>query len=252
MVFILSNLVNNENLIKMKTRYLLAGLGVALLSISAQTMELKPYVSDKLAYARIHAGDNENRYSADVPPGKNNSDDDESMGSRIAIGLSAPFGVGIVRTEFEIGLNTKTKMKIVSEKHAEEVMYVRSRNTTYMFNTYYDFETGTEFTPYLGFGLGIANVKSKHKYESVITEGQYMRGKVKVNNFACSLGFGVNYAFDETLSIDLGYRYTHFGSVEGPIRFKEFNSGSVFDLDYAIVHSKVSSQDILFGLRYSL
>ncbi|MDR0571467.1 MAG: outer membrane beta-barrel protein [Rickettsiales bacterium] len=235
----------------MKIKYLLVGLGFALLSASAQAIEPGLYISNKLAGIITRTRDNKSKYSASVPPGEGTSDSDMGIGNRVAVGFETLLDMGKMRTEFEVGLSPKIKVKVVSKKQMEEVMYARSRSMTYTLNAYYDFETRTIFTPYVGFGIGIANINAKYNYDSVIIDGQYMKGKVETNNFTYNFGIGVSCAIDEQIFIDFGYRHTNFGTVEGPIKYKEYDYGSVFDLDYVITHSKVSSNEILLGLRYS-
>jgi opacity protein-like surface antigen len=73
--------------------------------------------------------------------------------------------------------------------------------TTLMVNVYYDFDTGTKLTPYVGLGLGWMNV-----------ELTYRPGDVGVirdddNVFAYQLIGGLNYEVNDRFSVFTSYRY---------------------------------------------
>jgi opacity protein-like surface antigen len=176
---------------------------------------------------------------------------DTTIGDRIAIGVETPLQYGDLRTEFEIGLNTRAKIKSSPKSNLSEVMNVKADNTTYMLNTYYDYKMGTKLTPYVGFGFGIANMNVKFNYDSVLAPGQYMKGELETNNFTYNLGIGVSYVASEKISVDVGYRYTNFGVVKGPIKYNEKIGADSFQSSYVISHSKFSSQEVLCGVRYN-
>lgn len=74
-------------------------------------------------------------------------------------------------------------------------------SSTWMLNAYYDFDTGTRFTPYIGLGLGMMNV-----------ELSYRPGDVEVikdddNVFAYQLIGGLNYEVNDSFSVFASYRY---------------------------------------------
>ena len=93
-----------------------------------------------------------------------------------------------------------------------------------MGNAYYDFSTESSFSPYIGAGLGYANI-----------EGDLDDfGDEDDNVFAYQLILGGSFPSSETLSIDLQYRYF---ATEDP----EFDG----------LDSEYSSHNILIGLRNS-
>lgn len=88
-------------------------------------------------------------------------------------------------------------------------------------NAYYDFKNSTAFTPYIGAGVGLAFVGTKmnvNGYEDSIDVSNdswdYTVGKKTRTNFAWNVGLGCSYALNETVSIDLGYRYADFGKAK--------------------------------------
>ncbi len=73
-----------------------------------------------------------------------------------------------------------------------------------MLNAYYDINTGTKLTPYVGAGFGYANVEGK-----LSIEGE--SDSVDDNNFAWQIGAGSSYALNEKILLDAGYRYVDYG-----------------------------------------
>jgi len=62
-------------------------------------------------------------------------------------------------------------------------------------NLYFDFHNETDFTPYVGGGVGAAFVGPE-------------------NNFAWNVGSGVSYDINENWKASLGYRFVSFGKME--------------------------------------
>lgn len=80
-------------------------------------------------------------------------------------------------------------------------------------NTYYDFHNSTDFTPYVGAGIGFGFVSNK---ASAIEYGYDSNtyGKKTKTNFAWNIGLGCAYDFNDYVSLDLGYRYAQLGKAE--------------------------------------
>ena len=77
-----------------------------------------------------------------------------------------------------------------------------------MGNAYYDFKNGSRFTPFIGGGLGYANVE----YDLDEIEGYEINEKDDDNVMAYQLMLGTGFAATERLSIDLQYRF--FGTAD--------------------------------------
>ncbi len=69
-------------------------------------------------------------------------------------------------------------------------------SSSFLVNGYFDFENSTDITPYVGGGLGLANVDFD---DSIINDDDTV--------FAYHLGAGAGLAISETVMIDLAYRY---------------------------------------------
>jgi opacity protein-like surface antigen len=65
-------------------------------------------------------------------------------------------------------------------------------------NLWYDVDTGTGFTPYIGGGLG-------YGYDVVTGDGS--DDEINTSGWLYQLGAGVRFAATETIGFDLGYRY---------------------------------------------
>ena len=90
-------------------------------------------------------------------------------------------------------------------------------------NVWYDFRAGERLRPYVGFGLGMANMELNGSDDDV---------------FMGQLGAGVNYHLTPRLVMDAGYRYA---VSEDP----EFaSSGSKLETEY-------EAQSLMIGLRYN-
>jgi opacity protein-like surface antigen len=147
-------------------------------------------------------------------------------------GILATFAVGTAigsagRVEAEIGYrqNDLDKMEF-DDKGSFSLEDGGDVTATFLMgNGYYDFKNGSHFTPFIGGGLGFANVE--YDLDS-------MDGKEDDNVMAYQLILGVGFAATEQLSIDLQYRY--FATADPEI------DGS--DVEY-------QTHNIMLGLRYS-
>lgn len=104
-------------------------------------------------------------------------------------------------------------------------------------NVYYDINTGTAFTPYVGAGIGAAFINQK--VASTFTGWGGNNGNYDTTNFAWNVGAGVGYSLTKNIIIDLGYRYSQFGDAKkvdkSSVRFQ------AKDLD---------AHEAIIGLRY--
>jgi len=64
-------------------------------------------------------------------------------------------------------------------------------------NLWYDVDTGTSFTPYIGGGVG-------YGYDVVTADGS---DDINTSGFLYQLGAGVRFAATDNIGLDLGYRY---------------------------------------------
>ena len=179
----------------MNKTLLLAGVAACLFSANAHAFDATPYVSAKLRYSML---DNELKMTDDEGYSLKLNGDDNVFGGSIAVGISSAVKGGAIRAELEYNKNAKAKDTSYNIIKTE----VETQST--MLNAYYDIDTGTKFTPYVGAGLGFAKVKGTLKVADVTgSESQY--------NFAWQVGAGIGYALNDNVSLDAGYRYVDYG-----------------------------------------
>ena len=115
-------------------------------------------------------------------------------------------------------------------------------------NGYVDLGTWYGVTPFIGGGIGIANINAG----SVIDNGEggglgYSSAK-STTNFAYAAMAGLDFQVTRNLVFELGYRYLNAGS---------FSSGAIFCQNETpcpneVQHHKLAYNDIRLGLRYVL
>ena len=215
----------------MNKTLLLASVATALFATNANAynlnLDITPYVSAKMAYAKLkNKSDVDSTYyvqqASHYAPNalSDKTLKDDVWGTRLAYGLSAPVKFGKIRTELELGWNSKAGDDnlydiVIIKSYPGEHYQVNTSVWTGMFNVYYDFDTGTKLMPYINAGVGYAHLKMKaHTWGNCGTGPYELRFKEDANNFAWNIGLGVSYALTDNLSVDLGYRYTDFGNIK--------------------------------------
>ena len=151
------------------------------------------------------------------------------FGGALAVGYNfAPKFNVPVRTEIEFALRSgSSKSKDASASYTDPVPWTDSATakhkiqiSTLFLNAYFDINTGTPFTPYLGGGLGMAFKYTEAKVDwTEDVPGFFTRSGSESKSkhdttFAWNLGAGLAYAFTENISADLGYRFVHTGHTE--------------------------------------
>lgn len=130
----------------------------------------------------------------------------------VAVGYdwSQYFGLDL-RTDVEYAIRTTPHF----DAHGRSVeAYIPQ---TLMVNAYYDFKNETDFTPYVGGGVGVAFVGEN-------------------SNFAWNVGGGVGYKINDDFTASLGYRFVGLGEFEDKDRK---TSGMLY------------SHEVMLGLRYT-
>ncbi len=215
----------------MNKTVLLAGVASALFAVNANAIEFTPYVSGKITYSDI-TYDGTDSWTHGSNPGSAKTDlDDKVWGASIAAGTSVKVFGGSIRTELEYNWNdTAEKSMYVKDLRANGTAELESQSL--FLNAYYDIDTGTKFTPYVGGGIGYAKIEGSMSMPGMnISEDN--------TNFAWQLGAGVAYAVNKNISVDFGYRYTDMGDLTANIYPTE-----KFKID-------VDSHELLLGVRYT-
>lgn len=208
----------------------------AALFCAPQAADIQPYVSAELLYSDIKNDMKLSGYdfTMDGPDLLKLKVDDQIWGGSFAYGIKS----GAFRTEIEADLRSEAKKNSVSYDEIDDSFdlgKIALSSRSVMLNVFYDFDTGTKFTPYIGGGIGIAHLKVKIRTD----EGKVSKSD---NSFAYQLGAGVAYAVTDSVALDLSYRYTDSGSMT----VREY---SLEDADKTKIDS--TAQEILFGVRYT-
>ena len=206
---------------------LLFGISAVLFTMSANAVEYKPYVSAKLNYSKM---DNTAKFTNSFGPLSATQEynvDDDVVGGSLAGGIKINF----VRFELEGNLHQKAEKTVAGTNASIE-------NNSIMFNTYIDIPTNTLFTPYIGFGSGIAIVRAK--------DPEINLSKTNAN-FAWQAGVGTAVEVTKNIAVDLGYRYVDNGSSTLSSRetnYMDVNSSQKWKL-------KSRSNEFYLGMRYT-
>lgn len=174
---------------------------------TANSAETGVYVAPKFMFDVPQANYLERNHSGSGGSYK----DTTGVGGAFAVGydFTTLYDVSI-RTELEYAIRTDANFKYEGRNR------IAQHPQSFFANVYYDFDNSSDFTPYVGGGLGM----------SVIGE--------KNTNFAWNVGGGIAYDVATDWKLDLGYRYVDLGKFENR-------------------HTKASysAHEVLMGVRYT-
>lgn len=206
-------------------------ISVALLCSTAVAQDIRQYAAVKGTVIRM-----ENKLHANYGLYDMGRSKDKTLGGfRAAYGLDIPIAVtnGHFRGEIEYGYNSKSK---IDGRFADNTSVSNQVKTQFvMLNAYYDFTNSTDFTPYVGAGIGYARLKTN-------SQVSYQSFGKKENNFIWNLGVGVAYEITPNVSLDVGYRYVDYGKV---------SSATNIYTRPANARSKLRAHEFNFGIRYT-
>lgn len=210
-----------------KLTFFVMALAIAS-SVPARAEDLSPYVSLRGVIA-----DTTGSWDGD-------DDDYENMGINLAVGTKINENL---RVEFEVAYRDKDTVHFPYNGISGSIYFEGQDNlslttTSYMMSGYYDFYNQSAFTPYVGFGVGMAKVE----YENAWTENgyQYPAGtylgslnekfKASKTKMVWNIALGGSYKINNKFNLDLGYRYIDYGSfTDSETKFKtkanEFSLG---------------------------
>jgi opacity protein-like surface antigen len=187
---------------------------------------------------------------------------DNTWGGALAIGydFSKQFDVPI-RSELEYSIFSNVKAKddrfAPTDPDWREITTQTFGIQTLFMNAYWDINTGTPFTPYIGAGLGMAFVGTKYTglaFDVNDPESAWVShdvGKKTRTNFAWNIGAGLGYDINEYLTLDLGYRFASLGSVKSGRELQiEDGVQSTNIWDYAD-SKNLRMHQVMAGLRFT-
>ena len=236
---------------------ILAVVGVVGLFFSSSVVFAEQsgvYIAPKFVYTYQRIDNTEMKIDVEGIGSASGALDDEkdsAFGGALAIGYDfKPNFQTPVRVELEYSARSESEGDYSSSFYLDSDLIRTSGSLKFLvqsvfLNVFYDIETGTPFTPYVGGGLGVAIINADGDLE-VSDDGDSVYDESSSNtqtNFAFNLAAGVGYDVNDALTLDLGYRYADFGNAEsGDVGFDDIEIKGEADL---IAH------EVLFGLRYT-
>ena len=156
---------------------------------------------------RLLVGTQDSGGVSSTPSGTFSQYSESVGGGALAVGYAiAPYPV---RAELEAALRSGTSD---SKSGADWSSKQSIQLSTLFLNVYFDINTGTNITPFIGLGLGAT--RSTRELEAQGPGYNYSVSKTEIILPAGNLGLGVSYAFSENVAADLGYRYVYAGNSE--------------------------------------
>lgn len=121
-----------------------------------------------------------------------------SAGAQIGYSFGGP------RVEFEYNYRNNGASTIATQAGTQSATGDLTSNNA-MLNVLYDIDTGSKWIPYVGLGLGVADVKANNIHSSDSTkQGSFLDGGG--NKFAAQLIFGVEYQVSEKVGLTIDWR----------------------------------------------
>jgi len=96
-----------------------------------------------------------------------------------------------------------------------------------MGNAFFDFQTDTALTPYIGGGLGLACLNDRITTAHSSSKGNRW-------NFAWNAGGGVAWGLGEKLALDFGYRYMDLGKTHDHTDFGQASNASLTAHEFSL------------------
>ena len=182
------------------------------------------YVAPKLVYGLAHM--RSVSFAGNENSGSGWTAYESSLGSRYDSTFGGAVAVGYdlyeksktpLRAELEYAVfsKAKTEKRFYCPADCYEDAGQSHQVQTLFLNAYYDFRSGSAFTPYIGAGLGAGFVRTKGTYGSN-EYGPYAgtaTDSKTVTNLVWNLGVGFGYRVSERVTIDAGYRFVSLGRV---------------------------------------
>lgn len=183
------------------------------------------------------------------PVQKGTDESDSFIGGKIAFGFEIPADSisGTLRAEAEYGYNSKIKITTTNVLYPTEKPDASLTSHTGALNAYYDLNTGSAITPYVGAGFGFACVDGSIDYVGVAAPLAAINGSDSDTLIVWNLSAGARYAIDDAISVDLGYRYSNFGTVEFEGLSNVSPAGAAGKVDAS---AKLNSHEVMLGLAY--
>jgi opacity protein-like surface antigen len=172
------------------------------------------YVAPKFVYGLTHISG-----SKIVSPGESRSTgthNDSAFGGSVAVGYDFEKQLAVpVRAEIEYAGFSQVEAKRHSSSAFDGTVKQTYNIHTVFANAYFDIDTSTLVTPYVGAGLGTAFITSDAKFsDDIDADDNFRWGSKTKTNLAWNVGTGVGFDFNDNITLDVGYRFVGLGSAK--------------------------------------
>ncbi len=164
-----------------------------------------------------------------------------TLGGALAAGYDLwPQQMIPIRLEIELALRGNSEKKW--DDGSSRISSVKGvwNNTTLFGNIFWDFHNESNFTPYIGGGLGMAFNYTGYDFET--KNGDHYSLDDRFTNFAWNAGAGISYAFNDLVSVDASYRFVGLGYNEVSTTY----NGTKFEIG-----NEPYNNEFMLGLRFS-
>jgi opacity protein-like surface antigen len=182
--------------------------------------------------------------STQYGPGAETFKDRVEFDPGINIGGSVGFDFGFLRLEGELSYKNGEMSTITEQISQTRITNVDGRvgALAMMLNAFFDLRNASRFTPYIGGGIGFANLHMNDTFGTETTTGNRTRLYRSDDDtvFAYQAGAGLEIALTNMFSLDLGYRYfgttkakfNNHSSTATEMRFESHNASIGFRVKF--------------------
>lgn len=164
-----------------------------------------------------------------------------TLGGGLAIGLDLwPQQMIPLRMEIEFALRGNSEKKWSETGVNLDHVKGAWNNSTLFANLFWDFHNDSNFTPYIGGGLGMAF--NYTGYDLTTKNGEHYSMDDRQTNFAWNVGAGVSYNFNEMFAFDASYRFVGLGYNEVSGTW----GGKTYEID-----NEPYNNEFMVGLRFT-
>jgi opacity protein-like surface antigen len=160
--------------------------------------------------------------------------------------IEGTFGFGYkyqwLRADLTVDRGVPSKISATTASGAAQPQYTaKVGSTTYLANAYLDMGTWFAFTPYVGAGAGVVQLKSQNYVDTgtaatvAVSDGQAL-------NFAWAAMAGVAFQTAPNWMIDVGFRHLSLGNVAAIDSPGIANNAAVF--------KNLTAQEVRIGIRF--
>ncbi len=218
----------------MPMKKLLIAAAVATISSGAFAADMKPYIEAQLGYAKLKDVETES-YNANILGGavtgasaKLDFDNSFSGGLELGVGnvgdSNFRLGASYTRMDFDLekvtgtattngvsGIADGTYTGDITQTVRDLGITADNKVNLYLANAYYDFKNASSFTPFIGLGMGMADIQN-----------------AKDNEFAYQGSIGGRFDIDKNMYLGLKGAYTRVNGItdEIGIKYKDIDTYS--------------------------